>query len=94
MITPQNIRIHELIGLQASVKRSLSAPHSGLSGVVVDETKNMLVLRGKDGKERRVPKRGCVFSFALPSGEKTEVSGDSIAFRPHDRPKKLKGSMG
>lgn len=90
MITPQNVRIHELIGLKARVKQSLSAPHHGISGAVVDETKNTLVIRDKSGKERRVPKRGCTFSFALPGGARAEIGGDSIAHRPFDRPKKLK----
>ena len=90
MITPQNLRIHELIGLRASVARSLSLPYEGISGTVVDETKNTLMFRTKGGKEKRVPKRGSVFLFSLPGGAKAELDGDRIAFRPHDRPKKLK----
>ncbi len=90
MITPQNVRIHELIGLEARVKQSLSAPHQRISGTVVDETKNTLVIRAKDGKERRVPKRGCLFSFELPGGARAEIEGEKIAYRPFNRPKKLK----
>lgn len=89
MITPENIRVHELIGLQATVTKARSLPHKGLRGVVVDETKNTIVLKGKDGRERVVPKRGSVFRFTL-SGGKAEVDGDAIAFRPYDRPKKVK----
>lgn len=90
MITPQNLRLHELIGLEVRVAQSLSLPYEGISGKVVDETKNTLVVAGNDGVERRVPKKGCVFEFALPGGEKAALDGDSIAFRPYDRPKKLK----
>jgi ribonuclease P protein subunit POP4 len=89
MITAQNLRIHELIGLRAAVAKSLSLPYQGLSGVVADETKNTLVLRTRGG-EKRVPKKGCVFLFTLPGGEKAELDGSRIAYRPFDRPKKLK----
>jgi len=72
------------------VARSLSVPYEGIAGRVVDETKNTLVIMGKDGAERRIPKKGCVFEFVLPGGEKTELDGESIAFRPFDRLKKMK----
>ena len=89
MITPQNLMLHELIGLRARVAESSSLPHKGLSGVVVDETKNTLVIRkGKD--EKIVPKKGRVFLFTLPGGEKARLEGGRIAFRPYDRPKKLR----
>ena len=89
MITQQNLAIHELIGLHARVKKSLSLPFIGAKGLVVDETKNTLVL-SENGKERRIPKKGCVFEFALPGGVKASLDGSKIAFRPYDRPKKLK----
>ena len=82
--------MHELIGLNAFVKQSASAPHKGLSGTVVDETKNTIVLRGKDGAERVVPKKGTIFRFILPGGKKADLDGDKIAFRPYDRPRKVK----
>jgi ribonuclease P protein subunit POP4 len=90
VITPQNLKVHELIGLRARVVQSLSRPYKGLGGRVVDETKNTLVLEGKGGLEKRVPKRGCVFEFALPGGVKARLDGSTIAYRPYDRPKKLK----
>jgi len=88
-ITPANIAVHELIGLKVSVKKSLSLPYRGLRGTVVDETKNTLVLRTPKG-EKAVPKKGCVFECSLPGGERAELDGSSIAYRPFDRPKKVK----
>jgi len=88
-ITPENLAVHELIGLKARVAESLSLPHRGISGMVVDETKNTLVLRTKTG-EKAVPKKGCVFAFVLPGGKKAMLSGGKIAFRPYDRPKKVR----
>ena len=90
MILPENLPIHELIGLKAKVEKSASAPHKGISGVVVDETKNTLVLRGDEGRELVVPKKGCTFRFYLPGRKSALLEGAAIAFRPYDRPKKVK----
>jgi len=90
MITAQNLLLHELIGLHVKVAESRSLPHKGLCGLVVDETKNTLVLCKKSGEEKAVPKKGCTFLFTLPSKEKVRLEGDKIAFRPYDRPKKLR----
>ena len=90
VITAQNLRIHELIGLRAKVQTALSLPHQGLEGLVVDETKNTLVLRTKDGTEKTIPKKGCIFRFRLPGGKTADLDGGKIVFRPYDRPKKLK----
>ena len=89
MITAENLRLHELIGLYAKVAESSSLPHKGLKGLVVDETKNTFVIR-VGIEEKIVPKKGCVFLFTLPSKEKVRLDGDKIAFRPYDRPKKLR----
>ena len=89
MITPENLPIHELMGLKVRVAKSRSAPHKGLTGIVVDETKNTLVLLC-GAREIVVPKKGSIFRFALPGGKAAMVEGDRIAFRPHDRPKKVK----
>ena len=50
----------ELIGLDVEV---LSEPFSGISGKVVDETKNTFTIESA-GTERMVPKPGNVFRFA------------------------------
>ena len=89
MITAENLRLHELIGLNAKVAESSSLPHKGISGLVVDETKNTIVIRA-GLEEKIVPKKGRVFLFTLPSKEKVRLEGGNIAFRPYDRPKKLR----
>lgn len=90
MITPENLPIHELIGLRVRVVHSLSLPHKGLSGIVADETKNTLVLAGKGGREMVVPKKGCTFRFYLPGKKSVLLDGAKIAFRAYDRPKKVR----
>ena len=89
MITAENLRLHELIGLNAKVAESSSLPHKGLSGLVIDETKNTLVIR-VGLEEKIVPKKGRIFLFTLPSKKKARLEGDDIVFRPYDRPKKLR----
>ena len=89
MITPENLPVHELIGLRVRVAKSLSLPFAGIHGFVVDETKNTLVIRASEGG-KTVPKKGCVFQFTLPDGRKAALDGAKIAYRPYDRPKKMK----
>lgn len=84
-ITPYNIVRHELIGLEVKVSASSNSYLKGISGIVVDETKNMLILEGVDGRLRRIPKSCCKFRFKLPTGIIVEVDGRLIVGRPEDR---------
>ena len=85
--TARNIAAHELIGLGVEVARCTDRKMEGMRGIVVDETKNTLVIESR-GKEATVPKRACVFRFTLPEG-KAEVDGRLIAVAPEDRTKKM-----
>ncbi|MDD5317475.1 MAG: ribonuclease P protein component 1 [Candidatus ainarchaeum sp.] len=88
MITPDNVLIHELIGLEAEVVRCADRGMEGAKGKVVDETRNTLVME-TGAKEKTVPKKPCLFRFTLPDGRKVEVEGKMIAFDPVERSKKL-----
>ena len=85
MITPKNLVHHELIGLRVRVVEP--APFAGLSGMVVDETRNTLTLEVR-GQDKKIPKDQVVFSFTLPSGERVRVAGKLLVARPEDRIKK------
>ncbi len=79
----RNIVLNELIGLKAKVKKSLDKKQRGLSGTVIDETKNTIVLDTKSGT-KRVIKKTSVFEFS--EGKKSfTVNGEEINFRPHER---------
>jgi len=82
-----NVRKHELIGLQVAVLRSSDPSLVGVRGLVVDETRNTLVVEAA-GREKRVPKEGTRFRFEVQGG--VEVDGDEILFRPEDRTKKAR----
>jgi ribonuclease P protein subunit POP4 len=75
----------ELIGLDVVV---LSAPYSGISGKVVDETKNTFTISSA-GTERMVPKPGNEFRF-IYEGKRMDIKGTEIQHRPEDRIKKVR----
>ncbi|HKZ93946.1 MAG TPA: ribonuclease P protein component 1 [Candidatus Bathyarchaeia archaeon] len=77
----------ELIGLDAKVARSTNPSNMGISGKVIDETRNTLVIR-HDDNDKIVAKETAVFHFTLPNGTVIEVEGNAILGRPQDRVKK------
>ena len=87
MRTPENIVRHELIGLKVKVSDSSNTKNIGVSGKVVDETRNMLILEKRGGKETRLVKEENVFVFDL-NGKKVKVEGKLLLARPEDRIKK------
>ena len=82
-----NLRKHELIGLQVAILRSPDPSLVGVRGLVVDETRNTLVVEA-GGREKRVAKEGTGFRFDVEGG--VEVDGAEILYRPEDRTKKAR----
>lgn len=85
-VTPE-ITSHEFIGTEAKIVKSTSPNHKTLTGRVIDETKNTLVLL-KEGKRKIVPKSLNVFHFKFLDGTIVEIDGRLIEGRPEDRLKK------
>jgi ribonuclease P protein subunit POP4 len=85
-VTPAILQ-HEFIGLKAKVVRSSHPGYVGISGKVIDETRNTLVIRHK-GKDKRIVKNVAVFHFVFPDGTMVEIEGTTIVGRPEDRLKK------
>ena len=86
MITVNNLVHHEFIGLSVSVT-SVSNKSLRLKGTVIDETKNTIKIEVVD-VEKIIPKKGSIFIFELPTGEKVEINGNILSIRPEDRIKK------
>lgn len=84
MITPKNLIKHELIGLTVEIADSTNKFQIGLKGLVVDETKNTLIIETEKGI-KKIQKKGSVFIFKISSEKKVKVSGNKIAVRPEDR---------
>lgn len=80
MITKKNLLNHEFIGLSAEVNGK------NIKGVIIDETKNMLIIRTKKG-DKMIPKEKNEFKIMTSEGI-VKVIGDTIIQRPYDRLKK------
>ncbi len=87
MRTPENLVRHELIGLKVRIVQSSNPKSAGISGRVIDETRNMLVIEKADGKEVSVQKETSVFSFELGQA-RVRIDGRVLVGRPEDRIKK------
>jgi RNase P/RNase MRP subunit p29 len=57
----------------------------GLEGLVAVETKNTLVLVGKDNVTRTLPKKGAVFTFRAGQSHVFTVGGNAMLMRPSER---------
>jgi ribonuclease P protein subunit POP4 len=85
-LTPENLIYHELIGLPVAVE----AAGFKMEGVVVDETRNMLVI-DVNGADKKVPKDAGAFIFTLPDGRRVKVLGTLLRSQPENRiPKRKK----
>ena len=84
-ISKENLKGHELIGLEAEVIGGTEKSRNGLKGLIVDETKNLLVLETEKGI-KNIPKNESVFQVVLGT-EKVVLDGKDILARPEDRTK-------
>jgi len=84
MISSRNLIRHELIDLKVEVAKSSNRFHVGIKGLVVDETKNLLIIETEKGI-KKIQKKGTSFIFTIPNGKKVKVNGTIIAKRPEER---------
>jgi len=84
MITPKNLIKHELIGLEVEVADSTNKFQVGVKGLVVDETKNTLIIEAEKGM-KKIQKKGSTFIFKISNEKKVKVNGNKIAVRPEER---------
>ena len=84
MITPENLVRHELIGLPVEVVESTNSSLAGISGRVVDETRNTFLIETRSG-DKRVPKSCNCFIFTLSQGLKVKAEGSVLVSQPENR---------
>nr|WP_320162545.1 ribonuclease P protein subunit [uncultured Methanoregula sp.] len=84
MISSQNVLSHELIGLGILVSGAANPNHRGLSGTIIDETKNLLAVETCNGV-KRIPKMHSTFQVLLPSRELVEIDGSVMVLAPERR---------
>ncbi len=85
-ITPNLLR-QEFVGLDAKVVKSSNSSQTNISGKIIKETRNTLVILHKD-TEKTVIKDVAVFHFIMPDGTVVEIDGKAIVGRPENRLKK------
>jgi ribonuclease P protein subunit POP4 len=83
-VTPENILRHELIGLRLKIMQTRNRSIRGISGVVIDESKNMLTL-SKGERKLLIPKTAGTFRFKLSNGCLVDVDGTRLVGRPESR---------
>lgn len=89
---PENLARHELIGLSVLVAGSTDSGLVGVSGRIVDETRNTLLVETERGT-KRIPKSNTSLTFTLPDGLRARVSGSILISQPENRiNKKIKSS--
>jgi ribonuclease P protein subunit POP4 len=84
MISPRNILRHELVGLDVSVEEASNPLHRGISGLIIDETRNTLLIRTPCG-DRRIPKQYSRFRIILPDGTRVIIEGSALVSAPERR---------
>jgi len=85
-VTPAFVQ-NEFIGLNAKVVKSANPSYVGISGRVINETRNTLVIR-HENEDKVVVKNAAIFHFTMPDSTVVEVDGNLIIGRPEDRVKK------
>jgi len=85
-VTPDIIR-DELVGTEAKVAKSKHPGYVGISGRIIDETRNTLMIM-HEGKRKAVVKESAVFHFRFFDGTVVEIDGKLLVGRTQDRLKK------
>lgn len=84
IITPENLVRHELIGLPVEVVEGTNPSQLGISGRVIDETRNTFLIETRSG-DKRVPKSCNCFLFTLSQGLKVKAEGSVLVSQPENR---------
>ena len=83
MITADNIRSHEFIGLHTEIAESTNPQVIGLNGRIINETKSMFTINTENGT-RSIAKSTSSWKFSIQNKD-IVVNGANIAKRPFDR---------
>ena len=84
MITPQNIVRHEFIGLSMSVVSSPNKSETGISGLIIDETKNTFSVQTDKGI-KTLEKQHRLLRVTLPDGGSVKIDGNALSVSPSRR---------
>ena len=75
--------LFEIIGLETRISHSKNKHLVGLNGKTILETRNMLLIKTKDGK-KEIPKSICEFVF-YHNEKEVKINGSDLLKRSHER---------
>ncbi len=83
MYNNKNIQLHEFIKLHVKIINSFDIYQIGLKGIIIDETKNQLIINTGE-QIKKIIKKISVFKFTVG---KTSfiINGKDINYRPYER---------
>ena len=84
----QHLLKDEFIGRNVTIRDCSDPVWRDVSGVVLDETKQMFLIQ-VGSKQKRIAKNIATFEF-VERGETIRVEGERLCFRPEDRIKKTR----
>lgn len=82
-----NIIRREFIGAEAKIVKSKHQGYVGISGKIIDETRNTFVIL-RNGERKRIAKDSSIFQFIFSDETTVEVEGRLLIGRPESRLKK------
>jgi ribonuclease P protein subunit POP4 len=88
MTGPQNILVHEIIGLDTKIVESTDPTLQGISGTIVLETKNTIWIRN-DSSVKQIAKQAAKKIEIKTDSGVCFISGSSMIGRPEDRISRL-----
>jgi ribonuclease P protein subunit POP4 len=87
-VTPKNVLRHEIIGLSAEIVESSHPSLQGISGTIVFETRNTILIR-KDSLIRQAPKNAVKKMRLQTYCGACFIRGPALIGRPEDRLSRL-----
>jgi ribonuclease P protein subunit POP4 len=88
MTSPENVLVHEIIGLGAKIVESTDPTLQGISGTIVLETKNTISIR-VDSSVKQIAKKAAKKIEVNTDSGVCFISGSSMIGRPEDRTRRL-----
>jgi ribonuclease P protein subunit POP4 len=89
MTSPENVLVHEIIGLDAKIVKSTDPTLEGISGSIVFETKNTISIRRSNSSIKQIAKKAAKKIEIKTHSGVCFISGSSLIGRPEDRISRL-----
>lgn len=86
----ENILFHEWIGLKIKISESSQTSLKNISGKIIFETKNMLIVRTLDNGIKKIPKKIILQCILYLPTTVCFIKGNQLIGRPEDRVLKIK----